>query len=89
MFQKTTATAAGRYEAAGAEREKAAAGIRQRGIRRRESGRFITKPEKLPGTVPEFDDALRGSPAELAAAGKDKTMAPALPGGRRQGHRNV
>ena len=39
----------------------------------------ITKAEVLPGKRFAAD----------ASADKDKTMAPALPGGRRQGHRNV
>ena len=41
-------TAVSRYEAIKAEREKVAADIRQRGIRRREFERFITELEKLP-----------------------------------------
>ena len=40
--------AVSRYEAPKAEREKVAADIRQRGIRRREFERFIVELEKLP-----------------------------------------
>lgn len=49
-----------RYEATKAERESLAAEIRQRGIRRREFGRFIKALEKLPDTIAEFDEALWG-----------------------------
>ncbi len=61
-------------EATKAEREKVAADIRQRGIRRREFERFITELEKLPEVVPEFDEALWGSLVEYVTVGKDKTM---------------
>lgn len=46
-----------RYEATKAERDSVAAGIRQKGIRRREFQRFISTLEKLPDTVTEFDEA--------------------------------
>ena len=73
--------AASRYEATKAEREKVAADIRQRGIRRREFERFIVELEKLPEAVSEFDDALWGSLVEYVTVGKDKTMAFTLIGG--------
>ena len=69
------------YEATKAEREKVAADIRQRGIRRREFERFITELEKLPKAVSEFDEALWGSLVEYVTVGKDKTMVFTLPGG--------
>ena len=50
--------AVSRYEATKAEREKVAADIRQRGIRRREFERFITELEKLPEVVSVFDDTI-------------------------------
>ena len=73
--------AVSRYEATKAEREKVAADIRRRGIRRREFERFITELEKLPEAVSEFDDALWGSPVEYVTVGKDKTMVFTLIGG--------
>ena len=73
--------AVSRYEAIKAEREKVAADIRQRGIRRREFERFISELEKLPEAVSEFDDALWDSLVEYAAVGKDKTMVFTLIGG--------
>ena len=73
--------AVSRYEATKAEREKVAADIRQRGIRRREFERFITELEKLPETVSEFDEALWGSLVEYVTVGKDKTMVFTLIGG--------
>ena len=66
--------AVSRYEATKAEREKVAADIRQRGIRRREFERFIDELEKLPEAVPEFDEALWGSLVEYVTVSKDKTM---------------
>ena len=69
------------YEATKAEREKVAADIRQRGIRRREFERFITELEKLPGLVTEFDEAIWGSLVEYVTVGKDKTMVFTLLGG--------
>lgn len=66
--------AVSRYEATKAEREKVAAEIRQRGIRRREFERFIMELEKLPEAVSEFDEALWGSLVEYVTVGKDKTM---------------
>jgi SMC interacting uncharacterized protein involved in chromosome segregation len=69
------------YEATKAEREKVAADIRQRGIRRREFERFITELEKLPKAVSEFDEALWGSLVEYVTVGKDKTMVFTLIGG--------
>ena len=50
--------AVSRYEATKAEREKVAADIRQRGIRRREFERFIVELEKLPEAVSDFDETL-------------------------------
>ena len=73
--------AVSRYEAIKAEREKVAADIRQRGIRRREFERFITELEKLPGPVTEFDEAIWGSLVEYVTVGKDKTMVFTLLGG--------
>ena len=70
-----------RYETTKAEREQAAADIRQRGIHRREFERFITELEKLPEAVSEFDDALWGSLVEYVTVGKDKTMVFTLIGG--------
>ncbi len=70
-----------RYEATKAEREKAAADIRQRGIRRQEFERFITELEKLPEAVSEFDETLWGSLVEYVTVGKDKTMVFTRPGG--------
>ena len=55
--------------------------IRQRGIRRREFERLITELEKLPGAVPEFDEALWGSLVEYVTVGKDKTIVFTLIGG--------
>ena len=73
--------AVSRYEATKAEREKVAADIRQRGIRRREFERFITELEKLPEAVSEFDDALWGGLVKYVTVGKDKTMVFTLIGG--------
>ena len=73
--------AVSRYEAAKAEREKVAADIRQRGIRRREFERFITELEKLPEAVSEFDETLWGSLVDYVTVGKDKTMVFTLIGG--------
>ena len=70
-----------RYETTKAEREQAAADIRQRGIHRREFERFITELEKLPEAVSEFDDALWGSLVDYVTVGKDKTMVFTLIGG--------
>ncbi len=61
--------AVSRYEAAKAERERAAADIRQRGIRRREFERFITESEKLNEAVSEVDDVLRGGLVEYVTVG--------------------
>lgn len=58
------------YEATKAEREKVAADIQRRGIRRREFERFITKPEKLSEAVSEFDEALRGQPGGICDRGQ-------------------
>ena len=55
--------------------------FRQRGIRRRESGRFIDELEKLPETVSEFDEALWGSLVEYVTVSKDKTMVFTMIGG--------
>ena len=73
--------AVSRYETTKAEREKVAADIRKRGIRRREFERFITELEKLPGLVTEFDEAIWGSLVEYVTVGKDKTMVFTLLGG--------
>ena len=73
--------AVSRYEATKAEREKVAADIRQRGIRRREFERFITELEKLPEAVSEFDETLWGSLVDYVTVGKDKTMMFTLIGG--------
>ncbi len=73
--------AVSRYETTKAEREKIAAEIRQRGIRRREFERFITELEKLPEVVSEFDEALWGSLVEHVTVRKDKSMVFTLIGG--------
>ena len=73
--------AVSRFEATKAERDKVAADIRRRGIRRRVFERFITELEKLPEAVSEFDDALWGSLVEYVTVGKDKTMVFTLIGG--------
>ena len=73
--------AVSRYEATKAKRDKTAAEIRQRSIRRREFERFITELEKLPEALTEFDDALWGSLVEYVTVGKDKTMVFTLIGG--------
>ena len=73
--------AVSRYEATKTEREKIAAEIRQKGIRRREFGRFITELEKLPQAVMELGVALRGSLVEYVTVKKDKTMVFTLIGG--------
>lgn len=73
--------AVSRYETTKAERERVAAEIRQRGIRRREFERFITELEKLPEMVTEFDEALWGSLVEYVTVKKDKTMVFMLIGG--------
>ena len=70
-----------RYEATKAEREKVAADIRQRGIRRREFVRFFSELEKLPEAVSEFDETLWGSLVDYVTVGKDKTMTFTLIGG--------
>ena len=81
FFKVTYDAAVAKYEATKAEREKVAADIRQRGIRRREFERFITELEKLPGLVTEFDEAIWGSLVEYVTVCKDKTMAITLIGG--------
>ena len=63
-----------RCEATKAERDQAAADIRQRGISRREFERFIDELEKLPDAVSEFDEALWGSLVEYVTVSKDRTM---------------
>jgi hypothetical protein len=73
--------AVSRYETTKAEREKVAADIRQRGIRRREFERFISELEKLPEAVSEFDETLWGSLVDYVTVGKDKTMVFTLIGG--------
>jgi len=73
--------AVSRYEATKAEREQVAAGIRQRGIRRREFERFITELEKLPEAVSEFDETLWGSLVDYVTVGKDKIVVFTLLGG--------
>ncbi len=74
-------TAVSRYEATKAEREKAAADIRQRGICRREFERFVTELEKRPEAVSKFGEAFWGSLGEYVTVGKDKTMVFTLMGG--------
>ena len=60
------------HEAIKAEREKVAADIRQRGIRRREFERFITTLESLPDEVTDFSEDLWGSLVEyLTVYAKD------------------
>ena len=56
--------AVSQYEATKAERDKLAAEIRQRGIRKREFDRFIKALERLPESVTEFDEAMWGSLVE-------------------------
>ena len=73
--------AVSRYETTKAEREKVAVDIRQRGIRRREFGRFITELEKLPEAVSVFDETLWGSLVDYVTVGQDKTMVFTLIGG--------
>ena len=73
--------AVSRYEATKAEREKIAAEIRQKGIRRREFERFITELEKLPEALTEFDEALWGSLVEYVTVEKDKKMVFTMVGG--------
>ena len=73
--------AVNRYEAIKAEREKVAADIRQRGIRRREFERFISELDKLSEAVSEFDETLWGSLVDYVTVGKDKTMVFTLLGG--------
>ena len=73
--------AVSRYEATKAEREKVAADIRLRGIRRREFERFIVELEKLPDAVSDFDETLWGSLVEYVTVAKDKTMVFTLLGG--------
>ena len=80
-YNATYDAAVAKYEATKAERDKAAADIRRRGIRRREFEWFITELEKLPEAVSEFDDALWGSLVEYVTVGKDKTMVFTLIGG--------
>ena len=46
------------YEATKKERDRVAAEIRQKGIRRREFQRFITALEKLPDEVTEFEESM-------------------------------
>jgi len=52
------------YEATQAERDRVAAEIRQKGIRRREFERFITTLEKLPEEVTTFEGAMWSSLVE-------------------------
>ena len=61
--------------------QKVAAGIRQRGIRRREFERFISELEKLPEAVSEFDETLWGSLVDYVTVSKDKSMVFTLIGG--------
>ena len=46
------------YEATKKERDRVAAEIRQKGIRRREFQRFIAALEKLPDEVTEFEEGM-------------------------------
>lgn len=50
-----------RFEATKAEYDRLGEEIQQRGIRRREFGRFIAEVEKLPKAVKKFDEALWGA----------------------------
>ena len=50
-----------RFEKTKAEYEKVSGEITQRGIRRREFGRFIRSVEEMPNAVMEFNEALWGS----------------------------
>lgn len=60
------------YEATKAERDRVAAEIRQKGIRRREFERFITTLEKLPEEVTAFEGAMWSSLVEyVTVSGKD------------------
>ena len=81
MIHSEYDAAVSRYETTKAEREKVAADIRQRGIRRREFDRFITELEKLPEAVSEFDETLWGSLVEYVTVSKDKTLVFTLLGG--------
>ncbi len=60
------------YEATKAERDRATAEIRQKGIRRREFQQFITTLERLPEEVTVFEDAIWSSLVEYVTVnGKD------------------
>ncbi len=60
------------YEATKAERDRMAAEIRQKGIRRREFQQFITTLEKLPEEVTAFEGAMWSSLVEyVTVSGKD------------------
>lgn len=60
------------YEATKAERDRVAAEIRQKGIRRREFERFITTLEKLLEEVTTFEEAMWSSLVDyVTVSGKD------------------
>ena len=64
--------AVSQYEDTKADRDKLAAEIRRRGIRKREFDRFIKTLERLPESVTEFDEAMWGSLVEhVTVYGKD------------------
>ena len=61
-----------RYEATKERRDKVAAEIRQKGIRRREFTRFIAALENLPEEVTEFEEAMWSSLVDhMVAYSKD------------------
>ncbi len=61
-----------KYEATKAERDRVAAEIRQRDIRRREFERFITTLEKLPEEVTTFEESMCSSLVDYVTLnGKD------------------
>lgn len=60
------------YEVTKKERDRVAAEIRQKGIRRREFQRFITAVEKLPDEVTEFEESMWSELVEcMTVYGKD------------------
>ena len=64
--------AVSQYEATKAKRDKLAAEIRQRGIRKREFDRFIKALDRLPESVTAFDEAMWGSLVDhVTVYGKD------------------
>jgi len=63
-----------KFEATKAERERVAAEIRQKGIRRREFDRFIGEVEKLPEVVTEFDEAMWSAMVESVTVKENGEM---------------